>query len=216
MNRWKISLLLSVLMVLFTVAACSKPAEETGTEGDAMTTAEAPPPAPPPAPAAGPSATATLEGAPEDSDFSGTVSFTEEGGGVRVLVDLAGVDTPGKHGFHIHETGDCTHGTDGKHFTTAGGHFNPTGAEHACPPTEPRHAGDLGNVEVGANGSGRMEMTASGVSLSGPNSIVGKAVILHAGEDDCKTQPTGNAGDRLACGVVQDGSMALTTDGSGM
>jgi Cu-Zn family superoxide dismutase len=214
MNRLKISLLLSVLMVLFTFAACSsKPDEERGTSagGEAPTPAEAPSSTPPAttAPAAGASATATLQGAPEDTDFSGTVTFTEESGGVRVVADLAGVDKPGKHGFHVHETGDCTHGTGDKHFTSAGGHFNPTGAEHACPPTEPRHAGDLGNVEVGANGAGRVEMMANGLSLSGPNSIVGKAVILHAGEDDCKTQPTGNAGDRLACGVV-------TTGGSGM
>jgi superoxide dismutase, Cu-Zn family len=221
MNRLKISLLLSILMVLFTVAACSnKPDEERGTSagGEAPTPAEAPS-STTPGSMAGPSATATLEGAPEDTDFSGTVTFTQDGDSVRVLVDLAGVDTPGKHGFHIHETGECTHGTDGKHFTSAGGHFNPTGAEHACPPTEPRHAGDLGNVEVGANGAGRMEMTTTGVSLSGANSIVGKAVLLHAGEDDCKTQPTGDSGDRLACGVVAlggDGSMTLTTDGSGM
>lgn len=222
MNRLKISLLLSVLMVLFTVAACSKKAEEepAASEGEAMTTAEAPSSIPPAtAPAAGPSATATLQGAPEDSDFSGTVTFTQDGDGVRVLADLAGVDKPGKHGFHIHETGECSHGTGGKHFTSAGGHFNPTSAEHACPPTEPRHAGDLGNIEVGSNGAGRMELVTTGISLSGSNSIVGKAVLLHAGEDDCKTQPTGNSGDRIACGVValgSDGSMTLTTDGSGM
>lgn len=209
MNRLKISFLLSVLMVLFTVAACSKKAEEEPavSEGEAMTT-EAPSQAPP-VTAAGSSATATLQGASEDTDFSGTVTFTQDGDGVRILADLAGVDKPGKHGFHIHETGECAHGTDGKHFTTAGGHFNPTNAEHACPPTEPRHAGDLGNIEVGANGAGRVEMVTNGLSLSGPDSIVGKAIILHAGEDDCKTQPTGNAGDRLACGVV-------TTSGPGM
>lgn len=223
MNRFQVSLLLSILMVLFALAGCSnKPDEERGTSaaGEAPTPAEAPSSTPPSAaPAAGPSATATLQGAPGDTDFSGTVTFSQEENGVRVQADLAGVDKPGKHGFHIHETGECSHGTDGKHFSSAGGHFNPTNSEHACPPTEPRHAGDLGNVEVGANGSGRMEMMASGISLSGPNSIVGKAIILHAGEDDCKTQPTGNSGDRLACGVVvmgNDGSMALTTDGSGM
>lgn len=206
MNRLKISLLLSILMVLFVFAACSnKPDEERGTsaEGEAPTPAEAPSSTPPPAaPAAGPSATATLQGSPDDTDFSGTVTFHQAGSGVHVVAELAGVDTPGKHGFHVHETGECSHGTDGKHFTSAGGHFNPTNSEHACPPTEPRHAGDLGNVEVGANGSGRMEMTTTGLSLSGPNSVVGKAILLHTGEDDCKTQPTGNSGDRFACGVV--------------
>jgi len=197
MNRLKISLLLSILMVLFVFAAC-KPAEEPSAEAPSST----PPSA---APTAGPSATATLQGSPEDTDFSGTVTFHQDGSGVHVVAELAGVDKAGKHGFHVHETGECSHGTDGKHFTSAGGHFNPTNSEHACPPTEPRHAGDLGNVEVGANGSGRMEMSTTGLSLSGPNSVVGKAILLHAGEDDCKTQPTGNSGDRIACGVVTMG-----------
>lgn len=151
------------------------------------------------------SATATLTGAPDDTDFSGSVTFTDDGqGGVRIEAHLAGIDTPGLHGFHVHETGDCLHDTaGGKHFSTAGGHFNPTGTEHACPPTEPRHAGDLGNVNIGSDGSAHFEMTTNLLSLSGANSVLGKAVILHTGEDDCKTQPTGNAGDRLACGVVQ-------------
>lgn len=154
-------------------------------------------------PAGGATATATLEGSPDDSDFAGTLTLTQEGNGLRIVADLQGVDQAGKHGFHVHETGECSHdAAGGKHFSSAGGHFNPTGSEHACPPTEPRHAGDLGNVEVGANGAGRMEMTTTGLSLTGPNSVVGKAIILHANEDDCKTQPTGNAGDRLACGVV--------------
>ena len=151
------------------------------------------------------SATATLTGAPGDADFSGSVTFTDDGmGGVKIEAHFSGVDTPGLHGLHIHETGDCSHDpAGGKHFSSAGGHFNPAGAEHACPPTDPRHAGDLGNVTIGSDGSAHLEMTSNLIALSGANSVVGRAVILHAGEDDCKTQPTGNAGDRLACGVVQ-------------
>jgi superoxide dismutase, Cu-Zn family len=166
-------------------------------------------------------ATATLQGAPEDTDFSGTVTITPEGNGVRIVAHVSGVDKDGKHGFHVHETGDCSHGEGGKHFTSAGGHFNPTGVEHACPPTEPRHAGDLGNIEV-TGGTGHLETTTTLLTLSGANSVVGKALILHAGEDDCKTQPTGNSGDRLACGVVNMGgttdsmtSDSMTTGGSG-
>ena len=150
-----------------------------------------------------PTATATLQGAPEDADFKGTITLTPDPGGVRVVAHLEGIDQDGPHGFHVHETGDCSHGEGGKHFTSAGGHFNPDNVEHACPPTEPRHAGDLGNIEV-TNGTGHLETTLK-LSLSGPNSVVGKAIILHANADDCKTQPTGNAGDRLACGVVTMG-----------
>lgn len=149
----------------------------------------------------GPStATATLQGAPGDG-IAGTVTFHATDDGVHVVAEVQGVDGAGKHGFHVHENGQCDHEGE-QHFTSAGGHFNPTGVEHACPPTDPRHAGDLGNIEVGANGSARMEMTSDQLSLSGPNSVIGKAIILHASPDDCKTQPTGNAGDRLACGVV--------------
>lgn len=206
------SFLMSLLLVL---GACQKK-EETGGAGMEETTglsgdhADDPNTATPnvsdtPSPTATAATTArvTLAGAPNDTDFSGTVTFTQgEGQDVHVVADFAGVDTPGKHGFHIHETGECDHDPAGKHFSSAGGHFNPTAAEHACPPTDPRHAGDLGNVQVGPNGSGRMELSTSGITLTGANSIVGKAILLHAGEDDCKTQPTGNSGDRLACGVI--------------
>lgn len=146
-------------------------------------------------------ATATLQGAPADTDFQGTITFTPEGNGVRVVAHLEGVDVDGEHGFHVHQTGECTHGEGDKHFTTAGGHFNPANVEHACPPTEPRHAGDLGNIQV-SGGTGHLEQTSTLISLTGENSVVGKAIILHAKADDCKTQPTGDAGDRLACGVV--------------
>jgi superoxide dismutase, Cu-Zn family len=197
------ALLLSIL-ALPLLTGCG-PRREDPVEQPAAATAPEQDPASAPMEAAK-TATATLQGAPGDADFSGTVTFTQEAGGLRVVADLAGVDKAGKHGFHVHENGMCEHD-----FTTAGGHFNPAGVEHACPPTEPAHAGDLGNVEV-SNGSGRAEMMTNLLTLDGPNSVVGKAIILHAGEDDCKTQPTGNSGDRLACGVVtMDGMKSMTT-----
>jgi superoxide dismutase, Cu-Zn family len=147
-------------------------------------------------------AAATLETATETPGFSGIVKFTPAAGSIHLVAEIQGAP-PGKHGLHLHETGKCEHDhSSGKPFTSSGGHFNPTGAPHACPTTEPRHAGDFGNIEIGADGTGRLEMTTNLISLDGPNSVVGKAVIFHTGTDDCTTQPTGNAGDRLACGVV--------------
>lgn len=141
---------------------------------------------------------AELKG-PDGSDM-GVVTFTQEADGVHVVARVDGIETPGLHGFHIHETGDCSAGD----FTSAGGHFNPEGVAHACPPDTPRHAGDFGNIEIGEDGVGNLDETSDLVTLQrGSTSILGKAVIVHGGEDDCASDPTGNAGDRLACGVIQ-------------
>lgn len=190
---------MSLVILIGALGACKKDdATVDAVTSEPMSTT---PPPPEPETVSLETATATLQGAPTDTDFKGTITFTPEGSGVKVVAHLEGVDTDGMHGFHVHETGECTHGEGAKHFTSAGGHFNPAGADHACPPTDPRHAGDLGNIEV-KGGTGHLEESSTLLSLSGPNSVVGKAIILHAKADDCKTQPTGDAGDRLACGVV--------------
>ena len=128
---------------------------------------------------------------------AGTVTFTNESGRVRVEAIVTGL-SPGDHGFHIHEFGDCS-GGDGK---TAGGHFNPTGSDHGGPESAERHAGDLGNITANANGHASMNRLDEVVTLQGDHSILGRGVIVHAGADDFTTQPTGAAGARVGCGVI--------------
>ena len=135
-----------------------------------------------------------------DSQARGTVTFTElERGGVAVKLDLTGVPE-GVHGFHVHEKGDCS-APDG---TSAGPHFNPHGMQHAGPADVERHAGDFGNVVASADGTVKSQLIMSGVSLKegAADSALGRGLILHAKRDDLTTQPTGDAGGRIACGVV--------------
>lgn len=133
----------------------------------------------------------------EGNRASGTVIFTKVADGVQIEATVEGLE-PGKHGFHIHVLGDCT----APDATSAGGHYNPDGHPHAGPDQEKRHMGDLGNLEANQIGRAHYERLDDYVTLNGPKSIVGRAVIVHAGEDDLTTQPTGNAGARLACGVI--------------
>jgi Cu-Zn family superoxide dismutase len=130
------------------------------------------------------------------SQVTGTVTFTKVGDTVQVVADVTGL-TPGKHGFHIHEFGDCS-ATDA---SSAGGHFNPMKKPHGAPDAAERHAGDLGNLEADSTGKAHVELKDSMLKLSGENSILGRGVIVHEKVDDW-SQPTGNAGGRLACGVI--------------
>jgi Cu-Zn family superoxide dismutase len=133
----------------------------------------------------------------KDKTVKGVVTFTQTDNGVKVYAHLEGL-TPGKHGFHVHEFGDCS----APDLTSAGGHFNPTQMAHGAPTDHTRHSGDLGNIVADDKGMATLEWVDPMMRLSGPNSIIGRAVIVHAKEDDLKTQPTGNAGPREACGVI--------------
>ena|SRR3990172_2608535 len=133
----------------------------------------------------------------KDKAVRGVITFTQTEKGVKVIAQLEGL-APGKHGFHVHEFGDCT----APDFTSAGGHFNPTQMSHGAPTDAARHSGDLGNIVADEKGMATLEWVDSMMQLAGPNSILGRAVIVHTKEDDLKTQPTGNAGGREACGVI--------------
>lgn len=128
----------------------------------------------------------------------GRVTFIQSGDTVDIEAHVSGAPA-GSLGFHLHETGDCS----AADFTSAGGHFNPTHAAHASPTAAEHHAGDFGNIEIGPEGSGTLQISTTMLSVAeGPSSVVGRAVILHQKTDDLNTQPTGNAGARIACGVV--------------
>lgn len=131
------------------------------------------------------------------SKVSGVVRFTQEGKRVHIVADVSGL-TPGSHGFHVHEFGDTT-AEDG---TSAGGHYNPMKMPHAAPNAEMRHEGDLGNLVADESGHAHLDAYDSCLTLQGPDSIIGRGVVVHANPDDLVTQPTGNAGPRVAVGVI--------------
>ena len=143
-------------------------------------------------------ASATLE-SKSGSQVTGTVTFTKTGDEVRVVADIQGLK-PGKHGFHIHEKGDCS----AADAASAGGHFNPTDQHHGGPATAEHHTGDLGNIEADASGKAHLDWKGK-MSLNGPDSIIGKSIVVHEKEDDLKSDPAGNSGARVACGVINAG-----------
>lgn len=132
---------------------------------------------------------------------AGTVMFTPNGDRVRVLAKVSGL-APGLHGFHIHEKSDCS----APDAASAGGHFNPTNAPHGNPSSGVHHGGDMPMLEADASGNATLDVTLDTVTLrDGPNSIVGRSVVVHDDADDYKTQPAGNSGARLACGSIVAG-----------
>jgi len=150
------------------------------------------------------SAKAEIHGAGDTHDaIHGTAMFTAASGGVKIVVEVMGLK-PGKHGIHIHEKADLS---DPK-LISAGGHFNPGGTEHKhSGPTDPkRHAGDLGNIEVDADGKGHLEITDDALTIDGKAGVIGRSIIIHEKEDDMQTQtPPGNAGGRVAGGAIVAG-----------
>ncbi|KAI0518706.1 superoxide dismutase [Cu-Zn] 4A [Dendrobium catenatum] len=145
-------------------------------------------------------AIAVLSGSEE---VKGTIFFAQEGDGPTKVTGVISGLKPGLHGFHVHGFGDTTNGC-----LSTGAHFNPDGKEHGAPEDENRHAGDLGNVKAGEDGTATVEVSDLQIPLTGPNSIIGRAVVVHADPDDLGkgghelSKSTGNAGGRLACGII--------------
>ena len=146
----------------------------------------------------GPTAVANLEPT-KGNETKGTVTFRQDGDEVRVRVNVTGLKPGAVHGFHVHDKGDCSSG-DGM---STGGHFNPAGKPHG-PQSGEHHAGDMPSLTADAYGNANTSFELHGVSIgSGVSDLVGKGLIVHRDPDDYKTQPTGNAGPRVACAVIR-------------
>lgn len=179
------NVLLALLTLSLITAGC---AQQNGQDGDEATMSE--------------SSTEVTKAvaqmhATDGNDILGTVTFVQTSEGVDVTADIEGLEA-GKHGFHIHQFGDCT----AEDQTSAGGHYNPYDTEHGAPTDSLRHMGDMGNLPVNEEGIGSLDYVDNVIELNGPNSIIGRAVIIHGGADDFTSQPSGAAGPRLACGVI--------------
>lgn len=133
-----------------------------------------------------------------DNSAEGVVTFTRVDEGVRIEANISGLDANGTHGFHVHEFGDCR----ADDATSAGSHFNPKDMPHAGPMDEERHIGDLGNLTANENGVAEYIYIDEKVELNGVYSVLGLAVVVHAQEDDLESQPVGDAGGRIGCGII--------------
>jgi Cu-Zn family superoxide dismutase len=195
----------SLIAFTLLLAACGRKEDETSI-------ADAPPPAgdspsvaattePDPAATAEATAGAAVQLSPtQGNTANGGLKLTAAGTGVKLSGMLQGLKPNSEFGFHFHEKGDCS----APDATSAGAHFNPTSQDHGNPQAQPHHAGDMLNVKSDAQGVAEVSIDNPDVSLQTgqPNDVIGKALVLHAKPDDYKTQPSGNSGDRIACGVV--------------
>lgn len=178
------------------LAACGAP--ETSSQNDAAEPAQVNGTAVDPVAVGAARGVATLrtaQGAP-----AGTATATAGDGGIMLALRLEGLP-PGQHGVHVHMTGRC----DGPSFESAGSHWNPSNAQHGLENPQGQHAGDMPNLTVDENGRGTLDYTLKGGSLDGLLDSDAAAMVIHASADDQKTDPSGNSGDRIACGVFEAG-----------
>ncbi len=194
MSPRNLSLALGLTVIL---GACSREQPEGAPRQPDETTAA---PAEKTTPAE-PAADAVAQIAPtQGNSVSGSLALAGSPQGVRITGSLQGLGPDAEFGFHVHEKGDCT----APDASSAGGHFNPTQAEHGNPTGPAHHAGDMLNIRSDAQGTAQIDVTASGISLHGDPSTdaMGKAIVVHESPDDYTTQPSGNSGKRVACGVI--------------
>jgi len=193
---------LIALIPLVMLAACSK--KEAPPPASPEATPSQAPATPPPTAAAqvilnGPASKSTPPGN-SVTGAGGTLQLATAGDGVQINGQVTGLAANTEHGFHIHQTGDCS----AADFKSAGEHFNPDGALHGAPDSATHHLGDLAALKSDEQGTANVSATIAGATLKdgGVHDLVGKALIVHAKADDYKTQPSGNSGDRIACGVI--------------
>lgn len=187
-------------VVLLGLAACDRNAEQT----PALPSAAAPPAAAQtPVPSAVTTAVANLA-ATQGNNVSGTLTLTPDNGGIRVTGTVRGLTADKEFGFHVHEKGDCS----APDASSAGSHFNPTAQEHGDPRGTAHHLGDMPNIKAEAEGTANVDLTIDGATLGsgGQSDVLNKAIVVHAMPDDYKTQPSGNSGGRIACGVIKSSS----------
>ena len=191
--------LIPLLATAALLTACGQKKEETPPAADSATGTPSTPPVAEPEPASA-GAAANLA-ATQGNTASGSLTLTADGSAVHIMGALSGLKPNSEFGFHIHEKGDCS----APDASSAGGHFNPTNAQHGDPQGETHHAGDMLNAKSDAQGMAQVHATATGVTVGGgqPNDIIGKAIVLHEKADDYKSQPAGDSGARIACGVIK-------------
>lgn len=174
--------------------------------------AEAPADAPAPVAADDPETVEALVSPIGDGTVEGRVVFTALDDALEIRYALDGLGA-GPHGFHVHRIGDCGPDSTGTPGGAAGPHFNPLESPHGAPDADPadRHAGDLGNIQAGPDGRAEGVVVDSVLSLDGPTSVMGRALVVHGGEDDLASQPSGDAGARVGCGVIRPASAPDTS-----
>jgi Cu-Zn family superoxide dismutase len=198
MNRYKQPfsfLLQSTILISMTSCACTDPNKPLSHKNDEIAEADAVMPNAKPATAIK-QAVAEIRSF-EEGNIQGKVTFTKVLEGVRVVADVKGLK-PGEHGFHIHEKGDCSGNGEG-----VGEHFNPSNSQHGGPDSMMRHVGDLGNLVADEKGNAHYEKVNTLISFEGKNSIIGRSIVIHSDPDDYRTQPAGNSGKKIACGVIK-------------